>query len=56
MHALRKPIELDIRRIAVSGACFLWLKTVPEKEKMITTLPGLFFVPYFSHFYPLQAP
>jgi len=50
VHALRKPIGLDIRRIDAHGAYSLWLKTGPEKEKMITTLPGLLIIclPIFS--------
>jgi len=42
-YALRKPVGLDIRRIDVHGAYFLWLKPGREKEKLITTLPVLLF-------------
>jgi hypothetical protein len=59
VHALIKPTGLDIQRIDVSGACFLWLKTVPEKEKMLTTLPGLLIiclVPFFHLIDPSNNP
>ena len=37
VHAFRKPVGLDIRRINVHGAYSLWLKTGPEKETMCFT-------------------
>jgi hypothetical protein len=50
VSALRKTDGLNTRRIGVHGAYSLCLKNDPEKEKMITTPPGLLFALFPNNF------